>query len=249
MNVSLAAHSPETLIADAIARIEERRNALDRLADKGMEMVERLAAGEGVEIAGRKPFEDPARAFVVISRAVRFCVALASRLDEALVALLRGGPVPDLAILAPTASAAKASADKSASPPAIEAPTLSTHPRARIARAVDAVIEAEAGDDEDAERLREYLHEHLTEGEDYDALLHQPWRSVVEAICADLGLHPSWGEWDNVVGFEASPSRLGGGSGRAQRSPGWGIEGDEPTGGGDPHFPTPLGQGPGRPSP
>ena len=179
------------LVADAIARIEERRDALDRLAAKGMEMVERLAAGEVVEIAGRKPFADPARAFAVISRAVRLCLALASRLDEEIIALLRGGPIPTLAILAPEAAE-----------PAPEAPAPDPRPRERVARAVDAVIEA--ADREAIERRRAYVREHLIEGEDYDAFLHQPWRVVVQAICADLGLHPDWSTWDDSEGFKAA---------------------------------------------
>ena len=181
-------------VADAIARIEERRDALDRLADKGMEMVERLAAGEAVEIAGRKPFTDPARAFAVISRAVRLCLALACRLDEELIALLRGGPIPTLAILAPAAPAA--------SKASVAEPEAPAGPRARIARAVDAVIEAETGDRDAAERQRAYVNERLIEGEDYDAYLHQPWRVVVETICADLGLHPDWSDWDDIEGFK-----------------------------------------------
>ena len=177
-------------VADAIARIEERRDALDRLADKGMAMLERIAAGETVEIAGRKPFADPARAFAVISRAVRLCLALATRLDEELIALLRGGPIPTLAILAPEGPVAES-----------EAPAVGPSRRERIARAVDAVIEAEAG--EAADRMRAYVNEHLTEGEAYDAYLHQPWRVVVQTICADLGLHPDWSTWDNSEGFKA----------------------------------------------
>jgi hypothetical protein len=161
-------------VADAIARIEERRDTLDRLADKGMAMIERIAAGETVEIAGRKPFADASRAFAVISRAVRLCLALASRLDEELIALLRGGPIPDLAILKAEAPAAE---------PATERPVT---PRERIARAADAVIEAEAG--EGAERMRAHVREHLVEGERYDAYLHLPWRVVVRKIRADLGL-------------------------------------------------------------
>ena len=191
------------LVADAIARIEERRDVLDRLADKGMEMAERLAAGDAVEIAGRKPFTDPARAFAVVSRAVRLCLALASRLDGAVIALLRGGPIPDLAILAPETPATSKTPGSvaSVSEPAPETSAAVTAPRTRIARAVDGVIEAEAGDREAAERRRAYVHEHLIEGEDYDALLNQPWRVVVQAICADLGLNPDWGAWDNAEGF------------------------------------------------
>jgi hypothetical protein len=190
------------LVADAIARIRARRDVLDLLARKGMEMVERLVAGEAVEIAGRKPFDDPARAFAVISRAVRFCVALACRLDEAIIALSRGGPIPDLAILAPDAPAASKAAKSpaSVSEPAPEAPAAEPGPRLRIARAVDAAIEAEAGDSEAAERLREYVQEHFIEGENYDALLHQPWRAVVQAICSDLGLHPDWTTLDGEDG-------------------------------------------------
>ncbi len=242
------------LVADAISRIEARRNALDNLAAKGLDMAERLAAGEIVEIAYRKFSADPARAFAVVSRAVRLCLALASRLDEALIALLQGGPIPDLAILAPEAAtasraAAPAVAPIPASEPAVEAPEVAPCPRTRIARAVDAAIAAEAGDREEADRRRAYVEDHLIEGEDYDALLHQPWRVVVETICADLGLRPDWSAWDNAEGFAAAPSPSWGGTRRAERSPGWGSEGEDPTGADNPHVPTPLGQRPSRPSP
>ena len=189
------------LVAEAISRIEERRDALDRLARTGMDMVERLAAGEIVEIAGRKPFADPARTFAVISRAIRICLALASRLDEALIALLRGGPIPDLAILAPE-TAAKAEAPAPA-PVAVHAPEAASDPRARVAREVGAVIDSEAGDAEAAERMRAYVQERLIEGEDYDALLHRPWRVVVQAICSDLGIQPDREAWDDAEKFEA----------------------------------------------
>ncbi len=197
-------------VAEAIARIEARRDALDRLADTGMEMAERVAAGEAIEIAGRKPFEDPARAFAVISRAVRRCLALASRLDAELIALLRGGSIPDLAILAPDTPPAKTPASPPSQP---EAPAPAPSPRERIARAVDAVIDAEAGEPEAGERMRLYVEERLIEGEDYDAFLHQPWRVVVQAICADLGLHPAWSSWDNGEGFKlgARPPTAAGG--------------------------------------
>lgn len=172
-----------------------------------MEMVERLAAGGVVEIAGRKPFADPARAYVVLSRAIRICLALASRLDEELIALLRGGPIPDLAILAPERPTAPSASNPNPVIPAeAEAeikPDLS--PKARIVRAMDAAIEVEAEDRETAERMRAWVDEHLTDGEDYDALLHKPWRVVVQAICLDLGLHPDWSTLDTGGGlrFEA----------------------------------------------
>jgi hypothetical protein len=68
---------------------------------------------------------------------------------------------------------------------------------------VETVIETETGDRQSADRQRAYLQERLIEGEDYDAYLHQPWRVVVETICADLGLHPDWTTWDNTEGFKA----------------------------------------------
>ena len=194
---------PAALVADAIARIEERRDALDDLGRKGLAMIERIVAGEKVEIAGRKPFRDGAHAFAVVSRAVRLCLALASRLDEELIALLRGGSIPDLAILKPEPNLVP------------EAPVLETvghsvapTPRDRIARAVDTVIDAETIDRDAAERMRDYVQDHLIERETYDAFLHKPWRVVVEAICADLGLHPDWTAWDNAEGFKKIHPRV-----------------------------------------
>jgi hypothetical protein len=82
---------------------------------------------------------------------------------------------------------------------------------------VETVIAAETADREAAERMLAYVQQHLIEGEDYDALLHQPWRVVVETICADLGLHPDWTTWDNTEGFKAGarpPTEGPPGSGR-----------------------------------
>ena len=201
---STFARSTASAVADAIARIEERRDALDLLAAWGMEVCERLAAGLKVEIPGRKPFADDGRAFAVLSRAVRLCLALASRLDEVLIDLLRGGPIPDLAILAPEGTTGLEPASQVA-PQAAAEPVF--EPKARIARAVDDVIEAEMEAGEGANRMRSYVQERLVEREDYDGLLHRPWRVVVQAICADLGLKPDWGAWDNGRGFrvEAKP--------------------------------------------
>ena len=196
------------LVAEAIARIAARREVLDRLMHKGMEMIDKLAAGEDVEIAGRKPFVDRTHAYDVISRAVRICLVLANRLDKETIALVQGGPIPDLAILAPEPPAAPKAPKPDPAPaskPAPKAPAQPSDPRARIARAVETVIEAETADRDAADRMLAYVQQHLIEGEDYDAFLHQPWRVVVQTICADLGLHPDWTGWDNTEGFGAGP--------------------------------------------
>jgi hypothetical protein len=132
---------------------------------------------------------------------VRICLVLANRLDKETIALLQGGPIPDLAILAPERPAAP-KAPKPDPKPAPKASAEAADPRARIARAVTAVIETETGDREAADRMRAYVQDHLIEGEDYDAFLHQPWRVVVQTLCADLGLHPDWTTWDNTEGFK-----------------------------------------------
>ena len=201
------------LVAEAIARIAARREVLDRLMHKGMEMIDKLAEGEDVEIAGRKPFTDRTHAYDVLSRAVRICLVLANRLDKELIALLQGGPIPDLAILAPEAPKAPPAPKPKPAPaskPAPEAPDQASDPRVRIARAVETVIEAETGDREAADRMLAYVQDHLIEGEDYDAFLHQPWRVVVQTLCTDLGLHPDWTTWDNSEGFTAGPRPLAG---------------------------------------
>ena len=65
---------------------------------------------------------------------------------------------------------------------------------------VGVVIEAQAGDREGAGRLYAYVEEHPSEGEHYDALLHQPWRVVVQTVRAGVGLSPDWSQWDTVTG-------------------------------------------------
>lgn len=43
--------------------------------------------------------------------------------------------------------------------------------------------------------------DHLAEGADEDALVAGDFRTCVEAICADLGLHPDWSCWSDEEGF------------------------------------------------
>jgi hypothetical protein len=171
-----------------------------------MEMIDKLAEGEDVEIAGRKPFVDQTHAYDVLSRAVRICLVLANRLDKETIAVLQGGPIPDLAILAPEPPAVSRAPKPDPAPVAKPAPKAAaddTDPRARIARAVETVIATETADREAAKRMIAYVQQHLIEGEDYDAFLHQPWRVVVQTLCTDLGLHPDWTTWDNAEGFKA----------------------------------------------
>ena len=192
-DTSFTRSNADGLVAAAIARIGERRDHLDRLADVGMDMCRRLAAGETVQREGGKPWRDPAHAFAVISRAVRMALALASRLDQEIIALCKGGPIPNLAICAPETESA----------PEPTPPAPPPGPRERIARAVDAAIVRETPERDALERQRGWVWENLFEKKTYDALLNSPWRAVVAAICSDLGLRPDWSAWSNTDGFPA----------------------------------------------
>lgn len=184
----------------AIAHAEERRVMLRELAELGMALARDLTrralepqetpeeTPEPAKSASRPaPRHDPAESFARLSRAVRLTLALEAKVDEELAAL-RAGDVE-------RPESRPASDDRGSR--GIGAPSRdfpSPH-RNRIRDAIFDVINHEITGPIPAHEVLDSLHERLTEGERYDAVIHRPLREVVEAICEDLGLHPDWSRW------------------------------------------------------
>jgi hypothetical protein len=205
-----------------IARAEERLDMLRELAELGMSLARELtrrtlgapepvadpdppaaaaaaaaaaARGDGdfsFAARGRPEPRDPAESFARISRAVRLTLALEARAEADLAALRAGEP---------------ASAPESGAAAPRDYP--SAH-RNRVRDCVSDVIDREITEPRLAQDMLDALHERLTEGERYDAFIHQPLRDSVAAICEDLGLHPDWSRWTGE-GWPppADPSRPG----------------------------------------
>jgi hypothetical protein len=164
-----AAQSPNVPIA--LARAEQRRAMLERMADQGMSIAERLTARSvAPEIGG--DILRHADMFAKIARGVRLAIILETKLDGQILAYRKG----DLTALdepAPRASA------RTASDPS------------RPARKVSDI---EDSGDEDYD-------DDLVEGPEYDRLPTGGFRNWVEAICDDLGLDPDWSCWSDEEGF------------------------------------------------
>lgn len=142
-----------------IARAEHRRGKLERLSDIGMELAEEIRDRNVKAEYHPEPRHDPSRAFASVSRAVRLTVMLEGRIDIDILAMCRGE--------APLDPRGRAAAGGAGGP---------------SRRAV-----SEAGDP-DEPRSRERTWECLTEREDEEEFLEQPFDVCLATISADLGL-------------------------------------------------------------
>lgn len=163
--------SPDPRLAQALDAAERRLVMLERLAEMGMAVA--AAVSQAVVEFPHRPGSgaEGARAFAVVSRAVRLTLILAGRVEKSILAMRKG----ELGLEA--ALAARDAAD----PPATRAQ--------RLRAAILPAIEREASDVEDAEVLRRRLNARLS-GCDGDSLLSRPFADGVKAICTDLGLDP-----------------------------------------------------------
>jgi hypothetical protein len=177
-------------VADAIARAELRRTQLVLI---GMELAEEIRERNVQAPLHPEPRHDPARAFALVSRAVRLSLAFAARIDADIMAL-RNGEFSSRA----TAGGSEPACAAVVEPPPENEPDPR---RVRIRSAVWAAINQEIGDLEGANYALDRVHESLIEREDYENWLDRPWRECVEAICADLGLRPDWSLWSDETGF------------------------------------------------
>jgi hypothetical protein len=185
--------TPDSHVADAIARAELRRAQLERLVVIGMELAEEIREPNVQSPLRPEPRREPCRAFATLSRAVRLTLAFAARIDVDILAM-RNGQLPSR----PTARA-PAAPD---APVFGAAPTESADPRRlKVRGAVWGAINHEIGDPHEATYALDCLHESLIEREDYEDLLDGSWRECVAAVCADLGLHPDWSRWSDETGF------------------------------------------------
>ncbi len=199
-----------------VARAEERLAILRELAELGMalareltrralETPDNLAASDpdaqtrAVSAPPTAPRRDPADSFARLSRAVRLTLALEAAVEEQLSVLRVGGM--DRAAPSPVADDDDDD-NHNHYYRALPRDYPSAH-RNMIRDAVYEVVNGEITDLPAAEEILDALYERLAEGERYDALVHRPLRAAVQAICDDLGLHPSWKSW---AGDDWTPS-------------------------------------------
>ena len=195
--------SEDPYLAVAIARAERRRAALEELGDIGMGLARQIGAHAAASMAAVNEAHggDPGRAFAAVSRAVRMTLALESWFDDQILILRQGiYPTPRVRAAVP-AKTVEAAAER-----AIVAKAPDPR-RDRVDVAVREAIHLEVETITVAREKIDALHERLFDSETYDALLDLPFRGVVAAICADLGLQPDWQLWSDDVGFVAPPGR------------------------------------------
>lgn len=161
--------------SDPSARAAQRLAMLAELAEIGMDLARALGHQGAAEACDETRRGDLALGFTRVARAVRQTLALEARLAEALAA----GPAPD--------ARERTNSDTDTSGARRWVNRLIVHDL------VEEAIEAEAGDDEAAERLFEDLSGRLA-GEDYD-IGEQPIGLTLKRICRDLGLRPDWDRW------------------------------------------------------
>jgi hypothetical protein len=154
------------------AVIVRQLEILGELAELGLDIARAIARQATSEAPGAVQVVkgDVSLAYVRVARAVRLTLALRSRLlqdlqawDEVAERHLRGG----------RGNAARAR-------------------KARIGRILDRVIDAEAGDDAEGDRLAEEARERLEHDDIYGDVLARPVGELVAMICRDLGLSPDW---------------------------------------------------------
>ena len=170
----------------SILRAQRRLRMLEELAEIGMNLARALprVAEAGAASEGAAPGRDPADAFARLSRAIRFTLALETRTDAALRALIADTAAERETHRVETARRAEAAAAE--------------HRQARedkVDKLVRDVIIAEAEHTEAFEGLGAALEERLEQDEAYEGLADLPLRETVERLCADLELTPDWSRW------------------------------------------------------
>ena len=167
------ATAADPVSAAAMARgVAERQVALlDRLAEAGTRMAEALAQKAVEDAAEGKDAEGLDRAFQKVTRAVRLCLALQTRVVKDLAALEAG-------------RVSKAAAAPQEDP--LE------RRRRRIARIVNRIVADDETTAWKAERLCGRAWERLSDEDLYGDLLSQPMGVVIEKICRDLEIPVNW---------------------------------------------------------
>jgi hypothetical protein len=162
--------APQPAPAEAAERVAARTEhclaMLERLAEKGMAVVEAVKEDGSAESA---------ETFAKLSRAVRLTITLIMKIQE--------GP------RRPKADAAGDSAPSEAYAP------LRTGKKAEVRARVRDVIDRETPDPRDNDALVDALDERLLCDEAYFNIEDLPLRDIVERLCADLELKPDWSRW------------------------------------------------------
>jgi hypothetical protein len=168
-----AAVQPRTVIVRQL-------QVLGELAELGLDIARAIARQAASQTPGETPPEtmsaapvvkgDVSLAYARVARAVRLTIALQSRLLQDLQAL---DEVAERHLHGGRSNAARAR-------------------KARIGRILDRVIDAEAPDDAEGDRLAGEVRERLENDDIYGDVLARPVGEIVAMICRDLGLSPDW---------------------------------------------------------
>jgi hypothetical protein len=169
-----------------LAWAEQRHAMLARLALLGMRLAEEI-----VERAISSPYHpelrhEPGRAYANAARAVRFSLVLQARVEQQIIAMRNGEPVPALI-------------SGKSSGPGISTPNLGEAPCAATDR--------ETRDTEAAASALDRSRENLSESETYDDLLNRPMGETVEAICDDLGVAFEASLWSDEVAVDPADAK------------------------------------------
>jgi hypothetical protein len=201
--------TPETdpHVADAIARAEEGRAMLQRLAKIGMVLAEEIDRKTNSADPPPEPKRDRCRAYAAVARAVQRSVAMVVWLDADILAMRKGESIK-VRPAREVKPAPQVSAPQHAWTPPAE-PAQPSPLQAKVRSSVWGAINQEVRDIYRAQDVLDRLHDSLIEREDYDAFLNRPFRECVAAICADLGLSPDWSRWSDESGFPVTKNENG----------------------------------------
>ncbi len=191
----MSSANPDIAAIDAaLARGEWWQKVLEELAEAGVQLASAIA--DEVK-AGRRSAVEAADDFARIAAAVRQAVAMSFRLDEAMHGLtaLRGCAAHEIA-------AARIRAEAEAAERAARLDAAKQRARARrearrekIRELVMQVIDREAADAKDHERLSLDLDTRLGFGPVWTDIDRLPLRRTVQRLCAALRIAPDWSRW------------------------------------------------------
>ena len=185
---------PELRISRAEARLcflqEEAELAMALLRISGRKAAQAMEADDDPQ-AGRDHMDAVTRA----SRALHASLALQPKVEKELASLRAGDPLLETA---PRRASNAYPSDPIWDPDAV------IDPKETLRGNVLEIINPDAYDDDECERIYEEIDERLYHSDRYDEFLNLPTEDAVEAICADLGVKPDWERFD---GYEWPPWR------------------------------------------
>ena len=187
-------------LAERVARAESRLRVLEEIRAIGMRLMRKL---EDAPVAGSDaPRPDPAAGFAKVSRAVRLTLDLEVRAEEDLSAAL-AGEVSAHEKRRETHDRVAGEANERA----FKTDETARHvARERVEEQVEIGIIREVETETDFFERSAAMNERLEEDEAYEDVRDQPFREVVERLCADIGLDPDWSDWTDE-GWPEPPLR------------------------------------------